>query len=528
MRFLNTTFVQQPISAKWLWVLFISAIALFFSSLGKMPLWIYDEVRNAECAREMWERNDWIVPTFNGGLRTLKPPLHYYFMFGGFNLFGITEWGARFFSAVFGVLTVGLTYFFVARYSSKLHAFISTCVLLLSTHFLFQMRMSVPDPYLIFLNAASIFTGYAYFKEKKFFWMLLCGITLGLGTLAKGPVSIALPGLSLLCWLIWQREWKRIFHWHILVAAVVALVIAVPWYIAVHKATDGAWTRGFFLEHNLGRFSEPMEGHGGLFIIVPIFVLVGLLPASVFIGEALRRFKQRYNQPFLCLLFCVMAVYIVFYSVSGTKLPNYPTPCYPFVAGLLAYFITLCVEAKEKAKKYPFIILLIINIALPVGLYFGIKNEVATRGQEGNATVMLLLTAAAVVAFYLYRKNGFRTAILSLAFFYFLFNLIFFNYLYPAIYLNNPLSKTIDEVRKCENVVAYKTFQPSFTYYLPKRVPVFERADSLKAYLQNNKALVLSRQALMPEIDSLGLEKVAAHHDIFETHTTVLYTNDKK
>jgi 4-amino-4-deoxy-L-arabinose transferase-like glycosyltransferase len=59
----------------------------FIPGLGKTPLWIYDEVRNAECAREMYERGDWIVPTFNGGLRTLKPPLHYYFMFGGFQNF---------------------------------------------------------------------------------------------------------------------------------------------------------------------------------------------------------------------------------------------------------------------------------------------------------------------------------------------------------------------------------------------------------------------------------------------------------
>jgi 4-amino-4-deoxy-L-arabinose transferase-like glycosyltransferase len=101
--------VQQPIPSRWLWLLFIGAIVLLFSSLGKMPLWIYDEARNAECAREMWERNDWIVPTFNGTLRTLKPPLHYYFMFGGFNMFGATEWGARFLSAVFGVITIWLT-----------------------------------------------------------------------------------------------------------------------------------------------------------------------------------------------------------------------------------------------------------------------------------------------------------------------------------------------------------------------------------------------------------------------------------
>jgi 4-amino-4-deoxy-L-arabinose transferase-like glycosyltransferase len=520
--------VQQPVSSKWLWLLFLGAIVLLFSSLGKMPLWIYDEARNAECAREMWERKDWIVPTFNGELRTLKPPLHYYFMFGGFELFGITEWGARFFSAVFGVLTIGLTYYFTARYSSKLHAFITCYVLLASTHYLFQMRMSVPDPYLIFLNAASLFTGYAYFTERKFKWLLLCAVTLGLGTLAKGPVSIALPGLSLLVWLIWQKQWKQLFHWHIIVAAVITLAIAVPWYVAVHNATDGAWTRGFFLEHNIGRFSEPMEGHGGLFIIVPVFVLVGLLPASVFIGESMRDFRQRFRDSFLRLAFCVMLVYIVFYSISGTKLPNYPTPCYPFVALLLGYFISMGVSKSAQVRTYPFIILLIINLALPVGLYFGIKNEVALQGYEANALLMLILSLAAIISFWLFKKRGFRTAMISLLLIYTAFNLVFFNYLYPKLYSNNPLSKTINDVRKYENVVAYKTFQPAFTYYVPKRIPIFDQPDSLWNYLQNHDALVILREANVPEIDSLNLQKIEAHHDLFETHTTVLLTNAKK
>ncbi|HUQ96585.1 MAG TPA: glycosyltransferase family 39 protein [Chitinophagaceae bacterium] len=520
--------VQQPVSSRWLWLLFLGAVVLLFSSLGKMPLWIYDEVRNAECAREMWERKDWIVPTFNGELRNLKPPLHYYFMAGGFQLFGLNEWGARFFSAVFGVLTILLNYYFVARYSSRRHAFISCCVLLVSTHFLFQMRMSVPDPYLIFLNAASLFTGYAYFKEKRFQWLLLCAVSLGLGTLAKGPVAIALPSLSLLVWLIWQKQWKLLFHWHMAVAAVLTLVIAVPWYVAVHNATDGAWTRGFFLEHNLGRFSEPMEGHGGLFIIVPRFVLLGLLPASIFIGESLRHFKQRFSDPFLCLAFCVMAVYIIFYSISGTKLPNYPTPCYPFVAIVLGYYINMGFSKSLPLRRYPFYILLVINLALPIGLYFGIKNEVELHGFEAHALLMLILTAAAVVSLLLFLKRGFQQAMLSLLFFYTVFNLVFFNYLYPTLYQNNPLSKTINIVRKYDNVVAYKIFQPAFTFYVPHRIPVFDQPDSLNAYLQNHEALVILREAAVPELQSLGLQQLAAHHDLFERHTTVLLTNAKK
>lgn len=519
---------QTTIFDKYFWFLLALSVVLLFPSLGKMPLWIYDEVRNAECAREMWERSDWIVPTFNGELRTLKPPLHYFFMFGGFELFGATEWGARFFSAIFGMLTILLTYYFTVRYSTKLHAFVTGCVLLASTHLLFEFRMSVPDPYLIFFNTLSLFTVYAYFTERKFYWLLIGAVSFGLGILAKGPVALALPGLALLCWLIWQKKWKAIFHWHILVAGIVVLAVGVPWYLLVHQATDGAWTRGFFLEHNVGRFSAPMEGHGGLFIIVPLFVLLGLLPASVFIGESVRNFRERYSQSFMQLAFCVMVAFVAFYSVSGTKLPNYPMPCYSFVAIVLGHYIALALSSETRSRVYPFIILLVINLALPIGLYFGIKNEVETKGFEGNAAILGILTLAAIVSLVLYRKRGFKPAVTSLLAFYTLFNIVFFNYLYPVIYKNNPLSKTIDKVQQYENVVAYKIFHPSFTYYLPKRVQVFDDAASLQQYLQSNQALILSRESFIPELQSLNLDTVAIHHDLFESSTTALLTNGKK
>lgn len=499
-----------------------------FPSLGKMPLWIYDEVRNAECAREMWERNDWIVPTFNGTLRTLKPPLHYWAMFGGFEIFGATEWGARFFSAIFGVLTVIITYFFTARYSSKLHALVTSAVLLLSTHWLFEFRMSVPDPYLIFFNTLSIFTAYAYFTEKRFGWIMICALSFGAGLLSKGPVAFALPGLGIFCWLIWQRQWKAIFHWHILVAGLIMLAVAMPWYLAVHQATDGEWTRGFFLEHNLGRFSEPMEGHGGLFIIVPLFVLLGLLPASVFIGESLRKFKVQFAPSFMRMVLSVFVSFIVFYSISGTKLPNYPMPCYSFGAILFAHFISQAINGAVTSKTYPFWVLLIINLALPVGLYFGIKGEVELSGYEAQSFVLFILTIGALTSLVLFKKKGFTMAATSLAAFYFLFNLVFFNYLYPAIYKNNPLSKTIDRVKKHENVVAYKIFHPSFTYYLPARVPVFENADSLQVYLQNNKAAIITRKTFLPELKGLRIDTVAIHHDLFESSTTAILSNEKK
>jgi len=515
--------VQQN-QQKYFWLLFGLSIVLLFPGLGKTPLWIYDEVRNAECAREMYERGDWVVPTFNGGLRTLKPPLHYYFMFGGFEIFGVTEWGARFFSAVFGVLTIFITYFFVKKYSSQRQALITTLVLLASSHFLFEFRMSVPDPYLIFLNTASIFTAYLFFKEKRNYWLWLCAITMGLGTLAKGPVAIALPGAALFIWLAWEKRLKEIFSWKILVAGIIMCAVALPWYLLVHKETNGEWTRGFFLQHNFGRFSEPMEGHGGPFIIVPIIILLGLLPASIFIGESFKKFRTRFKDPFLKLALSTVGIFVVFYSISSTKLPNYAMPCYAFAAILLGSFINKAWE-ENKARLYPFIILLVINIALPIAAYLGIKKEVNTTGMENIAASLLILTIAAIIAFYFMLKKNFRKAAVSTFAFYSLFHLVMFNWLYPTIYKLNPMSQTIDMVKKYDKIVSYQIFHPSYTYYLPERVPVFKNLDSLKTFMLQNKAAVITRKNFAEELKSIGLQEKISVHDLFEGNTTVIFVN---
>jgi 4-amino-4-deoxy-L-arabinose transferase-like glycosyltransferase len=248
-----------PIPAKWLYLLFGATILLLFFRLGAAPIYILDEAKNAQCAREMFVRQDWIVPTFNGELRTDKPALHYWFMILAYKMFGVNAFAARFFSVFMAIGTLGLTYFFTARWANKGTAFFATLVLALSAQFLFEFRLSVPDPYLIFFTMAGLCCGYSYLQTKSWKWIILTAIALGLATLAKGPVALALPGLSILLFLIFSKRWKEIFDVKFLAAAIIYLSVAAPWYYAVHKATNGAFTQGFFFEHNLSRFSAEMD-----------------------------------------------------------------------------------------------------------------------------------------------------------------------------------------------------------------------------------------------------------------------------
>jgi hypothetical protein len=202
-------------------------------------------------------------------------------------------------------------------------------------------------------------------------------------------------------------------------------------------------------------------------------------------------------------------------------------PCYPFVALLLAHYINKTIQETAKPRLYPFIILLIINIVIPIAGYFGIKNEVNTLGYENLAAFLLLLTLAAIVAIYFIRKKDFRKSVLSAFIIYSIFNLIFLNYLYPVIYQQNPLSMTIKDVKKYEKVVSYKIFHPSYTFYLSEKVRVFNELDSLKIYLMENKAAVISRNNFEDDLKSIQLKEIHAVHDLFEGSTTVIYSNSQ-
>ena len=503
--------------------LFIIAAILLFAGLGSSPIYILDEARNAQCAREMMENNDWLLPTFNAELRAHKPPMHYYFIRFGYSIFGTNEFGARFFSAVTGFLTLLITFYFTKKYVSKLVALIAVAFLLSSVHFLFEFRLAVPDPYLIFFTVLVFFAFFEYVQSRKFLYLLIAAIATGLAILTKGPVALALPALSIFIWLLWERKLKILLSWKMIVAFVIVCLVAVPWYWLIHKATNGVFTQEFFFTHNLNRFSDTMEGHGGIFLLVPLFVIVGMLPGSVFMGEAFKKIRKEKNVSLIKLAAVVVTVFVVFYSTSNTKLPNYPMPCYPFAAILLAYGAEQFFNASKRMKQYPFFILLFINLILPVGAYFAIRIEPALKGMEWIAAGLIILPVTATIAFYKNRKSGFRPAMNFLFAGYMIFNLIFLVVLYPAAYKKNPVTTSLHLINPDKQVYAYEIYNPAFNFYLNKPVKEFKDTAQLYSALSKDTAgIIITRLNLLGALDSTKYKIVTSKRDLFETPTTVL------
>jgi 4-amino-4-deoxy-L-arabinose transferase-like glycosyltransferase len=373
---------------------------VFFTNLGGYSLFDEDEPKNAVCGFEMFERGDWIVPTFNAELRTDKPILIYWWMQLSYRTFGVSEFSARFGSSLLSVGTVLLTYYVGRKLYSYQIGFLAGVILATCLMFSAVGRAVTPDSTLIFCIMCT-FAAYVWAVSKRrggHFsgdalsatatpWTELVPASnltalpmyaaMGMAILAKGPIGVLLPctiiGLYLLVtarqselasgelaaptgswWLRWPKSVLQVMRpWRILqvglgmrliLGAIVVLAVALPWYVVVGLKTDGAWLRGFLGDHNVGRFLEPKENHSGPIFYYAVVLMLGCFPWSVFLPLAVWNLRTRLKSGSSWsdsdrLLACWAGAWFVFFSFARTKLPNYVLPMYPALALVLARYL---------------------------------------------------------------------------------------------------------------------------------------------------------------------------------------------
>ena len=440
--------------------LVLIAGTIFLFQLGKPPLWDRDEPRNAGCAAEMLVANEWIVPTFNGELRTHKPVLLYWLVMGSYGLFGINEFAARLPSALLGIGSVLLTYDIGRRTFGSRSGFWAGLILATTIMFGVASRAVTPDALLIFCSTLAIAlfvrgtfphsnsTPMVSFPKSP--WLVVGMYSaMGLGVLAKGPVGFVLPtaviGMYLLIIRLPDREkvdntlrsklvailrpWapKHFLATFCVMRPVAAIAIAgavaLPWYWMVSFETDGVWTREFLWEHNVNRAATSMEGHSGppiLFYLAAI--MVGFFPWTVFAiptglfaakclqGRGLREHELR-MRPGTILMLSWIGVYVVLFSLASTKLPSYVTPCYPAIALLVGTLFerwqttdqTVTSMLQAGWGKFALANLIVVGAAITIAI--PIAARIWLPGSEWLGVVGLAPLLAGLLGWRLLRRN---------------------------------------------------------------------------------------------------------------------------
>src|SRR6516165_10665903 len=260
------------------------AACMFFVGLGRLPLTEPDEGRNAEKAREMLDSGDWITPHYDTLTCLDKPALFFWLVAASFRVFGLSEWAARFPSALMALATSLLVWFLARRMSDNrtgLRAGLiwatSPLVIIFARNVIFDM----PLTFFVTLAMASYWLAEA--EDFKHPWRdAIFFAAMGIAAITKGPVGFLLPLLSVSAYLALRgrlRELRKL-RWGLGVP--VFLASALPWFVAV-SVRNPDFPKYALWQESLLRFAT---GHarrpGGPLYYLPVF-LAGFLPWSFFL-----------------------------------------------------------------------------------------------------------------------------------------------------------------------------------------------------------------------------------------------------
>lgn len=542
------------------------SVVIFFTSLGGVRLWDRDEPRNAGCAIEMMQRGDMVVPIFNSELRYQKPAMLYWLMISAYQVFGVSEFAARFWSAVLGTGSVVLTYLIARRLFDTTTALLAGLVLCSSMMFCVAARAATPDSVLIFFStlALAIYT-FGVFDPKKIglqkTWMpnrLACVAmyaVMGLAVLTKGPIGFLIPtaiiGMFLLVVRLPESEktnptsrlsrfrqqvlslLRPLHPVHFLktcgamrlgIASVVVLFIAAPWYTLCHLQTDGDFTRIFFLSENFGRATNSFENHGGGIWYYPVAIIAGFFPWSIFLvpvmlilrTEFLKRPKST-QAPFVFLL-CWVGVQVGLFSLASTKLPSYVTPCYPALAILTAFALKIwATESVKEVSSFAnawfyaaFATAAATGIAITAGLYF-----VGTEYLAGDITLSVLgciPIVGAVAAMYFTLASKRQSALVTYTCTAIIFGVAFFGFgtarVDDARDSDKVLASLSDENQQV-TLASYGCLESSWVYY--SGGPIYELSFTPHNASTESHTLNAVRKSWKPK-PRCSPEAFAAHH----------------
>jgi 4-amino-4-deoxy-L-arabinose transferase-like glycosyltransferase len=180
-------------------------------------------------------------------------------------------------------------------------------------------------------------------------------VALGLGILVKGPVVLAVAGLTLICligWDWWLARRKRqldasegVSPWIWLAAlrplqgTFLVLLLILPWLAAITIQSRGA-----FIEESLGNdFAAKMAGgqesHGGWPGYYLLLSAVTFWPAILFVLPGLVLAVSRRAEPAIRFLLAWAVSWWLVMELVPTKLPHYVIDAYPALAILAALFV---------------------------------------------------------------------------------------------------------------------------------------------------------------------------------------------
>jgi len=340
---------------------------------GGVHLFDWDEIIFAESAREMLISGDAMTVTINYEPFREKPPLFIWLQALSMKAFGINEFAARFPNAVCGIVTLLTVYLFGRKVHH--HQFGMLWAASFGTAILpfFYFQTGIIDPWFNLFIFLCIGFFILYLEEsrpgKRYLYICLSPLFLGLAVLTKGPVAVLLFGISFLVYLGYKRGRLNVTWGHVLAFITILLLSGGSWFLVAIMRGNYDVIREFII-YQAGLFSEDFAGHSGFPGFHFVMLLFGVFPASVImLGGITKKKEEGLPQAFRTWMYVVLFLVLVLFSIVQTKLVHYSSLTYYPVTFLAAWVLYNWTKRKVEIRKWQ-IALLILIIAIYAVILF--------------------------------------------------------------------------------------------------------------------------------------------------------------
>lgn len=336
-----------PSNAKQIHIGLIWLVLVVVSLLSRSYLPI-DETRYVTVAWNMYLNHDYLVPYLNGETYSHKPPLLFWLMNIGWQIFGINDWWPRLLPSLFAAGALLLTQKIALRLWPKIGhvAYVSSLILLASGMWAVFTTATMFDMLVAFFTVLGAWgLLLAWQREAKRGWTYVVLAIAG-GLLAKGPTILlqVLPLAVLAPWWIGksagkstdQQSWEA-WYGALLLALLVGVLILLAWAIPAGFAGGPKYQHEIFWGQTADRVVQSFAHRR------PVYWYLPMLPVMLFpwlfalpVWRALSKSVSSIQE--VGVRFCIawfVPVFIAFSFISG-KQPHYLLPIVPAFALLVA------------------------------------------------------------------------------------------------------------------------------------------------------------------------------------------------
>jgi len=384
-----------PHQAKWLILitLLINAAAMLSPVINGG-----DAITYAALAQHIALHNDWVNLVLDGKDWLDKPHFPFWITALFFKIGGVSAFTYILPGFLFHLIGGYYTYRIARLFYRRNAAWLSVLVYVSAFHLMDSSIEVKAEVYLTGCTTAACYYWLRYDTASRLKYLLLGALFSALAVMTKGVFTLVTISSGLVCMLLYQGQWSKLWSGKWLLAFALSLLFTAPELVALYLQFDAhpgkvvfgqtqvSGIRFFLWDSQFGRFfnTGPIQNHNGHPLYFALVFMWAFLPwVAVFMAamySGIRKFAfisagERSSFVFLC-----GAYFVSFLMFSGTsfQIDYYMTILFPFTAILCGKYLADSLAMPDDGRKL-FITQLVITallLVLAVGLSIYVANAI--------------------------------------------------------------------------------------------------------------------------------------------------------